>query len=182
MGQVDLDGDGKLQAFLESPVDVAALDAALRAIPGTDACHLAVNTTVSLDPDNAANILALHACRFRWMPSSLIRALDELAPYALQSVTLHSGMRLKSLQRMTSQAQELAKRLVFWPPAFGNASDKENMIPDADNWNLSFPRIQIALNDLGGSIFQYPCLDLVATHRTIAPPNVRHLGIWRRRD
>lgn len=110
MGNVELDGDGKLAVLLESAMDAAALGAALRAVPGTDAQALAANSSVTFDIDNAANLLAVHACRFRWTQPAMMRALDELAPYALQQVTLHSTMRLKSQQRMVAQVQEAAKR------------------------------------------------------------------------
>lgn len=110
MGRVDLDGDGKLAVWLESSMDAAALGAALRAVPGTDAQTVAADKTVTFDIDNAANLLAVHACRFRWTEAAMTRALDELAPYALQQVSMHSTMRLKSQQRWMAQAQEAAKR------------------------------------------------------------------------
>lgn len=110
MGQVEVDGAGKLSVWLESPVDAAALGAALRAVPGTDAQPVAADMTVTFDIDKAANFLAVHACGFRWTQAAMTRALDELAPYALQQVSLHSTMRLKTQQRFMAQAQEAAKR------------------------------------------------------------------------
>ena len=110
MGQVEVDGAGKLSVWLESAADAAALGAALRAVPGTDAQTVAADKTVTFDIDNAANLLAVHACRFRWSQDAMMRALDELSPYALQQVSLHSTMRLKSQQRWMAQAQEAAKR------------------------------------------------------------------------
>jgi len=105
MGKVDVDVRGILHVQLQSPEDVAALRAALRCVPGTDPCEPSAERRIALDPENPSNLLALYGAGFEWTHAALVRALDELVPYAAANVSMHASTRNKMFTRMVAQAQ-----------------------------------------------------------------------------
>ena len=69
-----------------------------------------------LDPDNVENTIALWACGFTWSEAVLERAVDELVPYGRQSLSLSSGIKLKSHARMLDKLNKRAPAKLE-PPA-----------------------------------------------------------------
>jgi hypothetical protein len=74
-------------------------------VPDPDTVDL-IQAAVLLDVEHAANILAVWACGFTWTPEAMARALEELAPYARQSMSIHASGSLKSHKRMMRKMQE----------------------------------------------------------------------------
>jgi len=110
MGTVDVDDSGLLTVRLESSEDLAALAAALRAVPGTDPIALGLGEALVVDPENPGNLVALHAARFTWTQAALHKAVDELTPYAMQSLALHTRTPLleRTMARFRKQTGGVA--------------------------------------------------------------------------
>jgi hypothetical protein len=100
MGHVHLDESGSLVVTLENHEDAAAFRTALRCASDPDPVVVPSGAgTVTMDANHAEHILIAWACQFRWFPEALARAIDELAPYARQSVAMHASSSLKSQKR-----------------------------------------------------------------------------------
>ncbi len=107
MGKVELDKEGQLLVHIESQADASALRAALRCQADPDPVDIPASTgDVCFDANHVANILGVWACAFEWTHPALARAVDELAPYAQQSSSLHSPSTLKSHQRWMQKMKE----------------------------------------------------------------------------
>ena len=110
MGKVDVDVRGALQVLLQTAEDVAALRAALRTVPGSDALELKRDEGCAVDAHNPSNLLALYGAGFEWTHAALARALDELIPYAHANVALHLSARTTVSKRMAAEAQAAKAR------------------------------------------------------------------------
>jgi hypothetical protein len=110
MGKVDLAPSGKFQVVLDGPAEAAAMRAATRLVPDPDPMEIpAKGGTIVVDPDHVSNVLVLWAAGLQWSQPALQRAIDELAPYALQSTAIHSASTLKSQQRMMRRFEGLRR-------------------------------------------------------------------------
>jgi hypothetical protein len=107
MGTVEIDEAGNLRIRLDSPEDRAALRTALRCAVDADPVEVADGAKeVIMDAGYPEHFLIARACGFRWSEQALLRAVDELIPYARQSIAMHSTMRLKSQQRWMKKISE----------------------------------------------------------------------------
>jgi hypothetical protein len=111
MGTVDIDETGNLKLTLESPEDRTALRTALRCAVDADPVTVPERGgVVTLDAGYSEHFLVARACGFTWSEQALSRAVDELIPYARQSIAMHSTMRLKSNQRWMNKMSEARRR------------------------------------------------------------------------
>lgn len=111
MGTVDLDETGNLRITVDTPEDRAALQTALRCAVDADPMEVpGVRGTVTMDAGYPEHFLIARACGFTWSERALSRAVDELVPYARQSIAMHSTMRLKSQERWMKKISEGRRR------------------------------------------------------------------------
>ena len=125
MGTVDLEAD-TLRITLESHEDRASLGTALRCAVDADPVEIPAEprvVTVALDAGYPEHFLIARACGFTWTERALSRAVDELVPYARQSIAMHSTMRLKSQERWMKRISDARRE------GPGSASDARRSEP-----------------------------------------------------